>query len=367
MKFYTIITKYWYVIILLLISVVFATFQLQTTGVEGKWHHCNFGKSSAYCCQVTSNYLDVPNFDIFNTQSACEAGRVGAMCFSSQNPDPGDLVNEGNYLCTDSVFNGYDWYCDVDDIQACECKNSKCVTECNNGDTKCSSDLTKSYYCTGGKWVLDETCISGYECKESYNTNDFMCLPKTVYYCYNPGTLNCITRSISGDNCYTSLSECNNHLPVICLTIDKKQCLQRSGDCLSGEDKFMGTDIQAAMDTCSAQIPIISCTKDSDCTDGNDCTNDKCEVSLLKSECSHTQVDNCDAKKKCESNILYEYVVTKDYQGGYLCKFLGIGCTEVDASYCRVKISVWLIVAGIVIIGLVYLIYGKRLRIRGKK
>lgn len=159
--------------------------QSQAVGQAGKWHHCNLGLNSAYCCEVTSNYIDVPFYDIFATKAACEDGSLGAICWPDANGDPGMPVMDSAYLCRNAKnFGTGGVYCELGEMVSCQsgtCHNGACTqVECQNGWTKC--DGNKINTCTNYHYTYTSTCPSGTACSET-TTHQATC--KATQTCYD--------------------------------------------------------------------------------------------------------------------------------------------------------------------------------------
>lgn len=156
----------------------------QSVGQAGKWHHCNFGLNSAYCCEVTSDYLDVAFYDIFDTKAECEAGMVGGVCWPNENGDPAMPVTDSAYLCKNAYNPGTGGlYCEMGEIVSClsgSCKNGVCTeVECQNGWTKCDGTRDR-LKCENYQWADYTSCPTGQVCQDTYNhQTNCVCQPKT--------------------------------------------------------------------------------------------------------------------------------------------------------------------------------------------
>jgi hypothetical protein len=298
--------------------------------------------NAGYTCSVTSSGSP-PNYCLTCTNGG-NGGDSGAcsLLHPASCTHVGRACTSGRYVCTDAfkIDNSGALYCDVSETldcgsPGCSASTGTCNTPnpsgaqgyeiCQNGNV---------LRCNNGGWSNLDTCSESETCTEHSLTNA-ECILTMNYYCYNSGTLNCIHST--NPACYSTLEECNSNIPVVCLSADLKKCTQRSGACLTGERTFKGSDIQDAMNTCSGQIPVITCNSNSDCDDGNTCTTDICSTNFLNKECTHTAVANCEEKKACEAKWYNTWVEQSTTSGGYICSWLGIGCTKVDTSYCAIN------------------------------
>ena len=103
------------------------------------------------------------------------------------------------------------------------------------------------------------------------------------------------------------------------------------------------------------------CSSDADCDDLNPCTVDRCVRSLLRQECQHLPINDCDKKLACEAKTVlgvhpYRWVTAVKTGGGWLCKILG-ACTTTAEGECKLQAAYVVlpclaVVTAIILIGL---------------
>lgn len=195
---------------------------------------------------------------------------VGEVCFPED--DPKCTILEGGYdcVCLNTILYNGEYYCDIDDVVSCPsgCNYDQPIPTCNDeleciaglercclSSEDCNSGVQRSegdpYVCGLDGWTKTRTCFGGEECVEetAYYAD---CMPIDWYYCTD--NTRCWKSSTDTGNCYKSEDACLNNREVWCLTIDKKECIERKGYCLDGELSFRGTQAGAAEMNCRGQI-----------------------------------------------------------------------------------------------------------------
>ena len=188
---------------------------------------------------------------------------------------------------------------DEDDCTQDECINESClnslVTECIDDDGCCpdgcdDSDCTeacvKNSDCDDGKPCTLDEC-SDNACDHSPVTfcvdNDDCCPPGCIYAqdndCDEPHL--CMRDEDCDDNLPCTIDECSG---------DPKKCSHEQVDECDDDDGCCPEECSALEDE-----DCRECASDSDCSDGNDCTEDEC----IDGECEYESVSSCIDNDNC--------------------------------------------------------------------
>jgi len=220
--------------------------------------------------------------------------------------------NSGSYSCQSGVTVAEDggvyfYYCALNvqaDFVTCPsgetCDSSTGYCEggeliCNPYYEWCEGDEVWKCSSDGLSESLIGTCQSGYHC-EQLDGDSADCMPDVVYYCVSSNNIDCYTSSIDQSNCYDTQTECINNREVWCLTDDKLNCVQRSGDCLSGELSYRGTDSATVESVCRSNIESRCSSLDGGICRVN-CFSIEIEVDGTFLDCG--QISNCCVPSSC--------------------------------------------------------------------
>jgi hypothetical protein len=223
-------------------------------------------------CVNTNNVAACDDGDACTTGDTCSAG----ICVGGTPPD----CDDGN-ICTDDS-------CDP----ATGCVNTNNVAACDDGNACTTNDTCSLGTCVGG---APPNCDDGNVC------TDDSCDPATG--CVNTDN---VAACDDGDACTTgdtcSAGICVGGTPPNC--DDGNICTDDSCDsllgCLNTDNAAFCDDGDACTtnDTCSAGICVGGAPPD--CDDGNECTDDTCDVVL---GCLNTDnVAACDDGDACTTN-----------------------------------------------------------------
>ena len=225
------------------------------------------------------------------------------------------------YRVGHSNTNFYDWYCligdkneapnfvDCGDSQTCD--SGKCVDIqnmiCSPNSKFCEDNKIMQCSADGKSKAIVDTCLDSNN-EECIDTGVVRCEAKNPYYCFNNLNYECYSSSVNVTTtvCYNSAQECNDNIKLYCLTSDKKECVERSGNCLTNELSYKGPG-NSAYATCLGQITPEDCENDDECDDNEICTIDKCKGFILDSihgKCDHTFAISCNEAKVCTDKKL---------------------------------------------------------------